>query len=335
MLFIYSTLSLVGSVMSFFKSQKVQKFLAFGLLLTILVAIPLTLSQVGQHQIYQPRAKNTYTGGAGDYPCGSATIKIYGIETPDCPSGTVTGMTSYGAQAAIGLETGSTGDYTVQWKWETFFCGVFPTPTPGATGACLDNPKIATGSDTISATKTIFPGVSTQPSAWGFNGACGAYQFDLGFKVLNSSGQEICNYHYDDNLGSSNAFYTNCTTGLTCQNTPPTNTPTPPVTPPTDTPTPGVTITDTPTPGITVTDTPTPGLTVTPTNTPGPTATPNPSASPTPTGNPTATPTNTIIVHNNPPKPTLPPTGPGNTIVSIGLVGLVIAVAGLALSVGL
>ena len=117
-------------------------------------------------------------------------------------------------------------------------------------------------------------------------------------------------------------------------NTPvPTRAPTPTNTPvPTATNTPVPTATSVPTP----TDTPVPGVTVTitPTDTPVPTATSVPTPTDTPVPGATATPTpiqSTVIIQN----PTLEPTGPSSTLINIGIAGIIIAIIGGLLLLGL
>ena len=121
----------------------------------------------------------------------------------------------------------------------------------------------------------------------------------------------------------------------------PTNTPTPkPTATPTPKPTATLTPTNTPVPTATSvptpTDTPVPGVTVTitPTNTPVPTATSVPTPTDTPVPGATATPTpiqSTVIVQN----PTLPPAGPSSTLINIGIAGIIIAIIGGLLLLGL
>jgi hypothetical protein len=96
---------------------------------------------------------------------------------------------------------------------------------------------------------------------------------------------------------------------------------------PTATPTPR------PTNAPTATPMPTNAPTATPIPTNAPTATPTPTnaptATPTPTGvveQPTATPTVEVLVSS--PTPTLAPTGPGDTIVKVGIFGIILSIIG-------
>ncbi|MGH7246326.1 MAG: hypothetical protein ACREGI_05355, partial [Candidatus Levyibacteriota bacterium] len=176
---------------------------------------------------------------------------------------------------------------------------------------------------------------------------CGHYQDDFSFNYNGSStvGNGYCHYGSVVPVETSPGGGTYC--GFDCTVTPtPTNTPTPtvpvdtptpttPITPsdtptatptlpfdtPTDTPIPSVTDTPTSGPSATPTNTPTGTLTPTVTNTPGPSSTPGPTHPPYPTS--TIGPTRPIAI-----RPTLPATGPGNTIVGIGVAGVVLLVAG-------
>ncbi len=321
-------------IRNFFKNTNVQKYTALGLLLLILAAIPLTLSQVKTQQTTQNHAAWQVTQEQ-HYACGgnltvlmdldNATKGFSNGESPDCTGGS--GYISDGSLKAfrssliLRAQSGSAGAYTVHWKWDSFWC---PNEDPHA--PCL-TPIGSTGEQTggltgdnaiyVTATSKTFP---NNPQA------CGYFQNDFGFFVVdNNSGATLCGISLS-NLGNTNNNASWCHTGTSCSNSTPTPTPTPttPVTPPTNTPT--------ITPGVTVTDTPTATVTPTPT---GPTSTPNPSNTPTPTGNPTATPTAPVTVIVTPtPKPTLPPTGPGSTLVNIGFAGIAIALLGIAGAIG-
>jgi hypothetical protein len=282
------------SFLPFLKNPKI-----FGLItlaLVVLVGLPITLYEVSQQQLYQQHANNTYTGGAGDYPCGPVTIKIYGLEHPTCTSGTDPTMTQYSVSAVVGLEKGSTGNYSVLWKWAEFFCfnkngnaiidghTACVSGTGAVTTASSGSIDISSGAQQAT-THTLKP-----PSPYS---TCGTYQVDFGFKVVSkTSGATICNYSYDaPNLGYQNSFWASCNTGVSCQI--PSPTPTHGITPsptPTRAPTPtaGITPTDTPPPGVTPTDTPIPTPTPTPTLPPGVTPTDTPTPTPTtPPGTPT------------------------------------------------
>lgn len=327
-------------ISSFFKSSRGQKWIGLVLLIIILIAIPLTLSQVSTQQRPTQQASNTHTGGAQDFPCGPVTIKVFANEminnstSPNqCTSGSVTNLTSYRTDFWIGLENGSSGSYTAKWTISKNFCSSPQSP-------CVSAQSNVPGSGSLPASP------STGWQSPNIGSACGFYQDDISFQIFDSSGAQVCQWGDMNNPatgnynGLSNAYYSICkatdASGSPAICSVPTNTP-PPATP-TNTPSPTVPI-DTPTDTPVPTDTPTPGLTITPTDTPNPsetpTDTPNPSDTPTPTNNPTATPT--VIAYNPPttPKPTLPPTGPGNTFVAVGAIGLIIAVAGLMLAIGL
>lgn len=334
----------MGKIIDFFKSQQGQKWSVLGLLVIILIAIPLTISQLSNlstTQTINQHANNTHTGGAQDFPCGSVTIKVFANEqinnstNPNqCSSGTVSNLDSYKSDFSIALENGSSGDYKVKWAISRNFCDSAKSP-------CIDIQS------NISGGPTALPvSASTGWETPNIGSACGFYQNDVSFQIFNSSGSMVCQWgdmnnpatgNYCNSQGTclANAYWATCNSGKTCTPvTPPTATPTMP-TPPTATPTiPVDTPTDTPIPS----DTPTPGLTVTPTDTPSPTptgtVTPAPTDTPTPTtppNQPTNTPAPTVIVA----QPTLPPTGPGNTLLTIGAVGVIIAVAGVFLAIGL
>lgn len=298
----------MGKISGFFKSPNFQKYSAIGLLLIILAAIPLTLSQVSKQQVTNQNAAVGPGQGIGS-ACG---ITITAQDNPACTGGNAS-VNSY--QTTYTLVNNSGSSVTLTYLAQTYVC---LTKSDYSGNSCLKNYVPFQKQITVAAhaTSTITPdsrSVSQINAGYSF---CGYYQNDFSFTT--SSG---CTFGNPNTV----ALFGFCHTPVDCTATTPT-------------PTPGVTVTDTPipsdtpTPGITITDTPTPGTTITPTNTPGPTATPNPSDTPTPTNNPTNTPT--PIIATNTPKPTLPPTGPGNTLVSVGVIGLIIAIAGITLSMG-
>lgn len=322
------------SIQQFFNTSKPQKVLGIILVLIILAAIPATLYQVHNKQIFHPNAANI---GPRTYPCGGFTISLHTVETPDCTnsSGTISHLGSYQVSNLI---SGAPTGYTLKYNWAKWFCPTENASAPCDANASGSNEILQSSSATFDANGSAWAVAAARGPTGSFT-SCGYYQFDFDFQVLNTSGAVVCSWPgmYPSDPTNSNSDYSFCHSGTTCQvvNTP-TPTLTPPVDTPTDTPTPP---TDTPTPGVTVTDTPTPGLTITPTDTPGP----GPSDTPTPTGNPTTTPTTpnqptvtpTVFIAINSPKPTLPPTGPGNTFIAVGFVGVAIAVLGLALALAI
>lgn len=276
-----------SGLLSFFKNPK-----AFGLItlaLIVLVGLPATLYEVSQQQQYQQHANNTYTGGAGDYPCGPVTIKIYGVERPSCTTGLDPTMTQYSVSAVVGLEKGSTGSYSVLWKWAEFFCfnkngnAIIDGHTACVNGTGAVSTASSGTIDISSGAQQATTHTLKPPAPYS---TCGTYQVDFGFKVVSkTSGATVCNYSYDvPNLGYQNSFWASCNTGVSCNLPSPTPTHTPTPTPthaPTPTPTRIPTPTVTPPPGVTPTDTPIP--TPTPTLPPGVTPTDTPIPTPTPT----------------------------------------------------
>lgn len=252
------------------------------------------------------------------YTCGSANLRVHASETPACQSGTVTDLPSYSADAAIDLSNTS-DTWTVDWKWQKFFC---PQPDGSPNGACLTSVSStgASGGDVNEGSANMVNGqfihaVATTVSPSSQFSQCGHYQFDLGLRMTNTRTGQSCTLHSDfGDLGHTNAYYAYCVSNHYCQASTPTptatNTPVPTATNtpvPTNTPTP--TETSTPTPTITSTPTPTETNTPTPTitNTPTPTATGT--LTPTPTGTATPTPTNTSTPTSTPtPGPTATPT---------------------------
>ncbi len=295
-------------------SQKVQKIIAIILFLILLGAIPLTLKfGVQQKQNTQQRAA-FQVPGQQQYSCGdNLTVLLTPLpETPDCSKdGNHPGLTSFQSAVTIRAKAGSIGAYTVHWMWVQFWCAKEDPSAP-----CYDN--MTTKQDEKDSERgltgdnkayvTAMSSVKTAVAP--FTGqACGYYQNDFGFYVTSNDNPNVmlCGHSLDANAiahtTNNNASW--CHSTVSCQATTPT-----PTTPVTSTPTPTVPVTVTPTP------TPTGVITPTPTTTPGPTSTP------TPTPGPTVTPT---------PRPTLPPTGPNNTIMGIGLAGVAAAVIGTVL----
>ena len=292
---------------SFLKTQNAQKIIALALLAILLVAIPLTVWYGQQQQQVQQRAASVIPREQ-HYTCGSLLTVVLStpIETPDCTqnSGVVNGLTSFQTTEIIKAAPGSTGAYHVKWAWAQFWC---PTEDPHA--PCLSSGILTTGEGGLTGDNAVFvtaaSAVKTPDSQYAGQ-ACGYYQNDFGFQVsLNDNPAVLCGVSLDINsLAQTNNNASWCHSGVSCNVTTPTPTPTV-VTP---TPTTPVTPTVTPTPTTPITPTPTTVI-----NTP----TPGPSATPTPTTVVTAT-----------PKPTLPPTGPGNTIMGIGVLGAAAAVIG-------
>lgn len=299
-------------------SQQAQKILAVVLLAILLVAIPLTLKfGVGQQQNVEQKANTElYKGGLDS--CGH--VKVSQItETPSaCANGGKPDLTSYTTTAYIVSADGGTYQ-NVSVKWYGFWCKTASELGGDPTNkyACLKNEQDNASSITVSKTAQSFA-VTVNPVESGVNyGACGRYQTD--FVLSYTFNGKKCTFGtspFDFSTTANVLGYGYCwarVADCVAPSVTPTSTPTPG---PTATPTPGPTAT--PTPGPTATPTPTPENTPTP----GPTDTPTPG--PTSTPGPTAT-----------PRPTLPPTGPGETIVGIGLVGVAAAVIGAALFLAL
>ncbi|HYK08361.1 MAG TPA: hypothetical protein VEW42_02590 [Candidatus Eisenbacteria bacterium] len=285
-------------------SQKVQKILAFILLLVLVIAIPLTVWFGKQQQQTQQKASTqVWNGGTA---CGVHVA--FENESPSCPGGSKVATDTYTTTVRLTSADGST--HAVNYLFESFWCkdtselgdGVNPT-------SCIK--RVKNNNQTISvgpgAGVTVTSAVQTA-SSYGFGTACGVYQTDFSFTVGS------CHFGYsalDPSPAHPVLAAGYCNTGQTCS--PPTATPTTPVTPPTATPTAPVT-----------------PPTATPTTPVTPTMTPAPSTTPTPTSPPTVTPTNPPGPTNTPvpPKPTLPPTGPGDTILGVGLAGVAAVVIG-------
>ncbi|HEX7042615.1 MAG TPA: hypothetical protein VF189_05180 [Patescibacteria group bacterium] len=294
-------------------STKVQKIIAIVLFIILLAAIPFTLKfGVQQQQNTQQKATTElYKGGLDS--CGH--IKVTSItETPsECVNNGRPDLTSYTTTAYIVSADGGTYQ-NVNVKWFGFWCknaselGGDPTNSY----ACLKNEQDNTKVLTITSTAQSFA-VTVNPVESGVNyGACGRYQTD--FTLSYTYNGKSCTFGtspFDFSTTANVLGYGYCW-AKTADCVGPSLTPT--LTPEvTDTPTPTLEITDTPTPTQQITDTPTPTqqITDTPTPTQGITDTPTPG--------PTATIT---------PRPTLPPTGPGDTILGIGLAGVAAAVIG-------
>lgn len=334
-----STSPLSSIKLSFFKSPKFWGLFAF---LIVLAGLPAALFEVQQQQQTQQHA--TFFAGQQRYFCNNnLTVLLTPVsETPSaCSTGSFSGVTSFKTVVNVQAVSGSTGSYTIHWNWGQFFC------TKEDPGACINNPSGTPKTTAFSGTGSVNLSSDTVSPVAPFSGqACGYYQFDFGFYITDNndaSQRKLCTAIVDlspiglNNLNNTAAW---CHSGKTCASIVPTNTPTPTLIP-TVSPTPTVTPTglpsDTPTPTPLPSDTPTPTIPVTPTVTPTGTLTPTLSPTATPTGAPTATPvppgspTPTIIVV----RPTLPPTGPSNTIVAVGLVGVAISVLGLTLLIGI
>ena len=328
---------------------KSAKFWGIFVFLVILAALPVALYEVQQQQTSQqhaaggctPHYGTNWCEGNQHYTCDGGGIIVYINPVLNSCSSTTTSF-----QSAMGISAGGTnpGGYTIHWGWLSNFC---TTTSPGCDQNNTTN-KITPLSGSLSGSSSITAkSATTSPSGQFAGQACGAYQNDFGFYVTkNSNNQQVCGISLGNSLDVTNNNATWCTV-KTCTVTQPTPTPThiPTPTPtgrPTATPTlPVDTPTETPPPSATPTSSPsaTPTFTITPTFTVTPTGTltPTQSPTPTPTGAPTDTPvpgtspTPTIIVV----RPTLPPTGPSNTLVVIGLVGVAISVLGMALLIGI
>lgn len=311
----------MGDVIDRFKSMDKRVLIGLTIFIILLIALPLMLLQVQTRQQTQQKAASFNNNGTQVYPCPDNSLKIaVGVtESPSCPTGNAS-ISSFRSTAIILFDTNTQNkSVKIHWKWAKYFC-----PNGSSGSNCVTS---VNGSPTAEGTFTMNPGEQhldattgdESPSQFnpGFTNACGWYQNDFGFEVLDvTTGAQICDWHFHDDLGAHNANFSWCNTQVPCTvvTTP---TPTPTVTPPvTNSPTP----TNTPTPTAvtttpTSTSTPTPtGMTVTPTNTP----TPPPTATPTP------------IVNTPTPRPSLPPTGPGDTFTAVGIVGALVLIAGLA-----
>lgn len=331
---------------AFLKNPQFWGLVSLGFAL-IMIPIIVYVALPKQQEVRQHAAFYT---GQQQYYCAPhlGVILNVGGEQPPCSNGVNPNAATYQSTVAIAPQSWSSGQYKIHWMWAQYWCAD-PNTSP-----CLDH--FSGAEHVVDFNAGSGQTVTMQSDARGPVGfppqACGVYQNDFGFYITDnsdSSQKHLCtNVVLDNSLGTTNNNAAWCKTGNSC-NVPPTNTPIPPPTntpiPPTNTPvptgtpvpptdTPGVTITptDTPPPGTTPTDTPTPTVTPTPppgstptlTSTPGPTATPGPSATP------------TVTPRYSTPHPTLPPTGPdGNALVGVGLAGVVIALLGGILILGL
>jgi len=290
-------------------SPQFQKILAIFLLLFLLAAIPVTIwfGALRQQQTQQ-KAETRVTGSDS---CGN--IDVTTNENPVCPNGHPSGsLNSY--STTYTLHNKSSKSFTIHYLAQTYFCS-----KPSAVGgsACLSCYKPTDTSVTIGGGQsTPVGGVTRHPDEDMTNNCagasfsnCGWYQNDFSFEYMDGSTK--CQFGTIDGI-NIRAFGW-CNTGKDCSVVSPTPTPSPSVTP-TPSPTPGTTPTATPSPSLT------PGPTATPTQ--GPTPTPGPTATPTPGSTATPVPPTTT------PRPTLPPTGPGNVLVGIGLAGVAVAIIG-------
>lgn len=292
----------------FFKSVNTQKILVVILVLFLLVVIPVTIWFGVQQQTNTQNHAAFLNPNQKTYPCGSSlSVIVIPVSENKCSDN------AYQSVVQVKAAPGSKGAYQVHWKWSSYWCTDAGTGNP--TPKCKDttyyqetnstsSTQGLTGNNAAFVTASSPVGQSKGPYA---GQVCGHFQNDFAFYVTpnDSPSTILCGISGDafKNPGLINQTNaTSCSTNVACTQTSPTptNTPTPSAT---DTPT----ITDTPTPTV-ITDTPTP-TEITPTDTPGgPTSTPVP-------------PTVTV-------KPPLPPTGPGNTVIGIGLIGAAAAVIG-------
>lgn len=325
---------------------KQPKYLALGGFFVLLLILPLIMLAVSTQQNLKPKA-----GNVGVYEDSCHNLQITFEETPQaCVTNTSqAGMTSHSSKAIVKLKDGVNlggKKITLDWRSRSYWCA---TPATFVNNSCLDNEKPDEGECTITNDNTtcIFAAKTQSPVGQYAGQTCGYYQDDFAFNYTGDSfGGSGCHWGSYKNPGPEPGGATFCNGGP-CKLTTPTptigitNTPTPTqeITPtPTDTitltptPTTGITVTPTNTPTVTPTGTLTPTATPTVTTTPGPTSTPGPSATPTTTPGPTTTPKPTVPVT---PRPTLPPTGPVENVIGIGLVGAAIAVLGALIVFGL
>lgn len=307
--------------MDFLKTQRTQKLLAIFLLLVLLVAIPLTIWFGSQQQnVVQKANVELYRGGLDS--CGHIKVSSITEDPATCVNNGRPDLTSYTTTAFVVSADGGTYP-NVQFKWFGFWCknaaelGGDPTNS----FACLKNEQDATKTVTVSSTAQSFA-ITVNPVEAGVNyGACGRYQTDFVLSyTLNGKSCTFGTSPFDQTTTANVLGYGFCWAKVAdCVAPTVTPTPTVPLTP-TETVTPTATATPTDTP------TPTPTISVTPTATPTPTPTGivTPTDTPTITVSPTSTPAPTVVVV----KPTLPPTGPGNIILTIGLFGVVLAAVG-------
>ena len=318
---------------------KNPKFLGLLSLLIIVGGLPIALYEVQQQQeIRQRAATQNYTNMD---VCGNL-VALGGpggvTESPSCgtPSNPVSSTTFDKYSTSVVVQNNGSATITVTFTWEKYwcdykssagqFCGGPDDPNHNGT---LHTQQPQTATLAHGQTVTLNSGVNQARDA------CGIFQNDLTFSY--TLGSRTCgpgNPSTGRRFSTMNWGYCE-TSNPTCilpSDTPtptvPTNTPTSTLTPPpSDTPIPSDTPTPTASPSATPTNTPAFTPTVTPTGTLTPTLSPTPTLTPPPG----STPTPTIIVV----KPTLPPTGPGNTLIAVGLIGVAISVIGIALLIGL
>lgn len=308
-------------------SQKTQKIIAFILLAILLIAIPITI-RFGAQQQQQPQQNANvalYRGGVDS--CGHIKVSQITENPAECANNGHPALTSYTTTAFIVSADGGTYS-NVNVKWYGFWCknkaetGGDPTNS----GACLKNEQDHSDTITVSKTAQSFA-ITVNPVEAGVNyGACGGYQTD--FTLSYTFNGKKCTFGtspFDFSTVANVLGYGYCwSNNPNC--TVPTATPTPTqhkecrqnacVLVPGD--------------GNDLCSGDSDCQTVTPTATPTPTDTPTPTVvTDTPTPGPSATPTPTVpVVATSTPRPTLPPTGPGNTILSVGLIGAAAAVIG-------
>lgn len=306
------------------------------LFLILLIALPLILLQVKQQQTYNQHA------ATGNYPnmdvCGNLVAISNVTENPSCVTGgkpvSSTSFSQYSTEVTVqnqGKNSGST-PLTVTFTWEKYWCNYIAKDSSGkqlwVCGGPDDPNHNATTHAQETKTVTLNKG-DTVTLKSGINQAqqaCGTFQNDLTFSY-SYSGKNCGPGNPSTGVRFQTMNWGFCqTANATCTFTP-TNTPTQGVTPPTNTPTTGVTETPTETPTIAITDTPTDSPTDVPSASPTDTPPPGSTPTPTPTTPPGSTPTPTTPVVSTP-KPTLPPTGPGDTIFGVGLAGVAIALIG-------
>ena len=326
--------------LSFFKSIKFWGLFAF---LVVLAGLPVALYEVQQQQTSQQHAATE------NYPnmdvCGNlVAISPKVAENPVCgtPSNPVASTSFDQYSTDVSVQNQGSATITVTFTWEKYWCNY--KSSAGLFCGGPDDPNHS-GTTHTQQTKTVtLAKGDTVDLPSGINQAkqaCGTFQNDLTFSYT-LNGKRCGPGNHSTGVSFSTMNWGFCqTSNPLCAMTPtptvsPTITPTTTITP-TETITPTDIPSDTPSPTASPSATPTSTPPATPTVTPTGTLTPTLSPTVTPTGVPTntpppgSTPTPTIIVV----RPTLPPTGPSNTIVAIGLVGVAISVLGLALLIGI
>ncbi len=273
--------------------------------------------------------------------CGNLVAISNVTENPSCDTGgspvSSTSFDKYSTEVTVqnqGKNSGNT-PLTVNFIWEKYWCNYVAKDSSGkklwVCGGPDDPNHNGTTHTQMPKSITLNKGdtVTLQSDVNQAQQACGTFQNDLTFSY-SWNGRSCGPGNPTTGVRFQTMNWGFCETANATCTAPPTKTPTPttPVNTPTDTPpdtptsTPGITLTDTPTDSPT--DTPTGGVTTTPTNTPPPGSTPTP----TPTRPPGSTPTPTVPIVSTSPKPTLPPTGPGDTIFGIGVAGVALALVG-------